>query len=59
MSLHSYGVVVDINPGALKATYDGQPFVPVRKIFLAYGFVWGKTFKNNVDPPHFQYAKLR
>jgi hypothetical protein len=58
ISIHSWGLAVDIKPGTLKATYDGQPLAGVRKIFLSYGFVWGKTFSSNVDPPHFQYAKL-
>jgi D-alanyl-D-alanine carboxypeptidase len=58
VSLHSWGLAVDINPGKLNATKNGQPLAGVRKIFVAHGFVWGKTFKHNVDPPHFQYAKL-
>lgn len=58
VSLHSWGVAVDINPGTLNATLNGQPLEGVRKVFLAHGFVWGKTFKGNVDPPHFQFAKL-
>jgi D-alanyl-D-alanine carboxypeptidase len=57
VSLHSWGIAVDINPGRLNATTDGQPLAGVRKIFISYGFVWGRTFKSNVDPPHFQYAK--
>ncbi len=59
VSMHSYGVAIDINPGIPNATEDGQPLAPVRKIFLAHGFVWGHTFQGNDDPPHFQYAKLR
>jgi hypothetical protein len=57
ISLHSWGVAVDVNPGTLNATKDGQPLAEVRKIFLANRFIWGNTFKGNVDPPHFQYAK--
>jgi hypothetical protein len=57
ISPHSWGVAVDINPGTLNATKDGQPLADVRKIFLARRFIWCNTFKGNVDPPHFQYAK--
>jgi hypothetical protein len=57
VSLHSWGIAVDINPGSLDATTNGKPLAGVRKIFIAYGFIWGKTFRSNVDPPHFQYAK--
>lgn len=57
ISMHSWGVAVDINPGTLNATKDGQPLADVRKIFLANRFIWGNTFQGNVDPPHFQYAK--
>jgi hypothetical protein len=57
ISLHSWGVAVDVNPGTLEATKPGKPLDRVRKIFLAHRFVWGATFKSNPDPPHFQYAK--
>jgi hypothetical protein len=58
LSLHSWGVAVDINPSNGNATKDGQPLAGVRKIFVALRFVWGATFSGNPDAPHFQYAKL-
>jgi len=60
VSIHSWGLAVDVNsgPGRFYDTYPGGPLEGVRNIFLAHGFVWGKTFRGNVDPPHFQYAKL-
>lgn len=29
----------------------------VNAVYASGGDTWGKTFKSNVDPPHFQYAK--
>jgi hypothetical protein len=58
VSMHSWGLAVDINPGSLNATRDGQSLAGVRRIFKSIGFIWGASFRSNVDPPHFQWAKV-
>ncbi|HUS64548.1 MAG TPA: D-alanyl-D-alanine carboxypeptidase/D-alanyl-D-alanine-endopeptidase [Kofleriaceae bacterium] len=52
-STHSYGISFDINPDV----HGGDVDPALGEHFEKYGFVWGKYFKNNYDPMHFQFVK--
>jgi hypothetical protein len=57
LSLHSWGMAVDLNvPGNLRGT-SGQMDRRVVAIFKKWGFAWGGDW-NYTDPMHFEMAKV-
>jgi hypothetical protein len=57
LSLHSWGIAVDLNvPGNQRGT-AGQMDRDVVKIFKEWGFAWGGDW-NYTDPMHFELASI-
>lgn len=57
LSLHSWGIAVDLNvPGNLRGTV-GEMDRTVVTIFKKWGFAWGGDW-NYTDPMHFELAQL-
>jgi hypothetical protein len=57
LSLHSWGMAVDLNvPGNLRGT-SGQMDRRVVAIFKKWGFAWGGDW-NYTDPMHFELATV-
>jgi hypothetical protein len=57
LSLHSFGIAVDLNvPGNERGTV-GQMDRQVVAIFKKWGFAWGGDW-NYTDPMHFEMAKV-
>ena len=57
LSLHSWGIAVDLNvPGNLRGTV-GEMDRTVVAIFKKWGFAWGGDW-NYTDPMHFELARL-
>ena len=61
ISVHAWGLAVDINADTNPQTKPGQPVVrdipdAFGEAFEAAGFTWGLRF-NSPDPQHFQLAK--
>lgn len=57
LSLHSWGIAVDLNvPGNLRGTV-GEMDRTVVSIFKKWGFAWGGDW-NYTDPMHFELASL-
>ena len=57
LSLHSWGIAVDLNvPGNLRGTV-GEMDRQVVAIFKRWGFAWGGDW-NYTDPMHFEMAKV-
>jgi hypothetical protein len=53
LSLHSWGIAVDLNASTNRYGTKGDIDPGVIEIFAAHGFFWGGNFR---DPMHFQYA---
>lgn len=57
MSLHAYGVALDLNAHDNPLGSDESHQHPdVVALFKAHGFHWGGDFVGRKDPQHFQYA---
>jgi hypothetical protein len=57
LSLHSWGIAVDLNvPGNLRGT-KGEMHPRVVEIFKQWGFAWGGDW-NYTDPMHFEMAEV-
>jgi hypothetical protein len=54
LSLHSWGIAIDINARTNMPDTDGDMHSEVINIFGRHGFYWGGNFR---DPMHFQYAR--
>lgn len=55
LSVHSWGLAIDINPTENPLGSAGKMPVELVKCFTDAGFVWGGTF-TRPDPMHFQYC---
>lgn len=57
LSMHSWGIAVDINPGSNPAgSTDTDIPRPIIDIFNKYGFFWGGNWEGRVaDPMHFEW----
>lgn len=56
LSLHSWGVAIDLNAEHNKLGTEGSMSKDVVRIFMEEGFLWGGHFVKRKDPMHFQYA---
>lgn len=55
LSLHSYGIAVDINWKHNKVGTAGNIPKGVVDIFKGFGFTWGGEWKTAKDPMHFEF----
>lgn len=55
LSLHSYGIAIDINWKHNKVGTSGNIPKGVVDIFKAFGFKWGGDWKTVKDPMHFEF----
>lgn len=55
MSMHAYGIAIDINPAKNPMGKKGVMPEWFVAIFKKWGFTWGGSWKRT-DPMHFQYA---
>jgi hypothetical protein len=57
LSMHSFGIAFDLNPGENQMGTDGNMPQWAINIFKKWGFSWGGLWKGHgKDPMHFQYA---
>ena len=56
LSLHSFGIAIDINPRQNPLGSTGTMHPGVVKAFEDGGWFWGGRFKNRLDTQHFQWA---
>jgi len=55
LSLHAYGMAIDINWKENKLNTRGNMPVEVVTLFKQYGWQWGGFWRRPKDPMHFQY----
>lgn len=58
MSLHSWGIAVDMNAFENGLNTKGKLSAGFVKCFTDAGFDWGGNFKSRTDPMHFQLSKI-
>ena len=56
LSLHAYGVAIDLNPNKYPYGDDKQPHPRLIEIFKEGGMFWGGDFKTVNDNMHFQFS---
>lgn len=56
LSLHSWGIAIDLNPNKYPFNSDKNPHSRIIEIFEEGGFFWGGNFKTVKDPMHFQFS---
>lgn len=57
LSMHSWGIAIDINPQQNPLGSDGALHPGVIKAFEDVGFYWGGRFKHRKDPMHFEWCR--
>lgn len=57
LSLHSWGVAVDINPKKYPYGSKTKPHPALIQAFEKYGFEWGGWWRTS-DPMHFEWSKF-
>lgn len=56
LSMHAWGIAIDINPKQNPLGQDGSMHPGVVQAFESAGFFWGRNFKGRKDPMHYQYC---
>ncbi|HEV8523505.1 MAG TPA: M15 family metallopeptidase [Terriglobales bacterium] len=56
LSVHSWGIAFDLNPGTNKMGTTGDMDNALVSIFEEFGFEWGGRWTKTKDPMHFQYC---
>jgi hypothetical protein len=58
ISLHTWGIAIDINAGENPVNRGNHQDPQVVQIFKKWGFVWGGDWSSPEDPMHFQIGAL-
>lgn len=56
LSVHSWGLAIDLNAVANPLGGPGTMAQPLINCFTDAGFIWGGSFKDRIDPQHFQFV---
>lgn len=56
ISLHAWGIAIDLNPSTNALGQDGDMDEDVIRVFEVHGFTWGGRW-GRPDPMHFQFAR--
>jgi hypothetical protein len=58
ISLHTWGIAIDINAGSNPVNHRSTQDPRVVQIFKRWGFTWGGDWTSPLDPMHFQLGAL-